>query len=169
MAQIQYKTFRRQVLGASHAKDCVPGSPASAWPRRHRAGEGEQAASALQGCTSDTHRLLTLPPDFCWRESGTFCNNSSSKNCIRGNNPCLVARVPQHLPPVSLTQGQCSPGYLPPRSASAGSRWSPGCIQPRSPPAGNAGQCQAVPGSCHPPQGKAHPITQPDPHIHLLL
>lgn len=83
------------MLGASRVEGCVPRSPASAWPRRHGAGKGEQAASALRGCTFDTHRLLTLPPDFCWRESGTFCNNPSSKNCIRGSNLWSVVRAPQ--------------------------------------------------------------------------
>ena len=33
----------------------------------------------------------------------------------------------------------------------------------------NVGECQAVPGSCHPLPGKAHSTTQPAPALHLLL
>lgn len=101
------------MLGASRVEGCVPRSLAAARLRRHGAGKCEQAASALQGCTSDIRRLLTLPPDFCWCESGTFCNNPSSKNCIRGNNPCSVGTAPQQWrarPPHSTFLRPALPG-----------------------------------------------------------
>jgi len=39
-------------------------------------------SARFAGRTSDTQQLLTLPPDFCLSESGTFCNKPSRINCI---------------------------------------------------------------------------------------
>lgn len=143
---------------------------ASAGLRQHGAGKGGQAGSALRGCTSDIHRLLTLPPGFgvcqglsAMTQAPRIASVAITRARWRGHCPCPAPSILlQALPRVNAVLDIRHPGVLLQRVNGLQDVLSPILHL-------QAMQDSIRLGSCHPPQGKAHPITQPEPHIHLLL